>query len=73
MSNPITITTMKVEFFDAETNNKRATYNLDDSKWPELEDLIGFVKKLISIERADYAVFRFAGSVYTVSFEGMVQ
>lgn len=58
---------MKVEFFDAKTNEKRANYTLDDSKWPELEDLLRFVEKLISIERADFAVFRFAGSVYTVS------
>lgn len=64
---------MKVEFFDAETNQKRATYNLYASKWPELEDLLRFVKKLISIERADYAVFRFAGSVYTITRKEVVQ
>lgn len=58
---------MKVEFFNAKTNKKRANYTLDGSKWPELDDLLRFVEKLISIERADYAVFRFAGSVYTVS------
>lgn len=64
---------MKVEFFCDETNQKRATYNLDDSKWPKLEDLMCFIKKLISIERADYAVFRFAGSVYTITRKEVVQ
>ena len=58
---------MKVEFFCDEKNQKRATYNLDESKWPELEELLRFVKKLISIEKADYAVFRYASSVYTIS------
>lgn len=64
---------MKVEFFCDETPQKRATYNLDDSKWPELEDLMCFVKKLISIERVDYAVFCFAGSVYTIRRKEDVQ
>lgn len=57
---------MKVEFFCDETTQKRATCNLDDSKWPELEDLMCFVKKMISIERVDYAVFRFVGNLYTI-------
>jgi len=60
---------MKVEFFCTETGQKRATYNLNDSKWPELEDLMNFVKRLMPLERASYAVFRFNGSVYSICRE----
>lgn len=56
---------MKVEFFCTD-GQKRATYKLNDAKWPELEDLMKFVKRLIPLEKSDYAVFRFNGSVYTI-------